>query len=129
MATSNKALNDKIRADYLEKVKDFFASVGEEVLVTGSGEICMPCVDTEGNEKWVQLVVKVPTGSRDGEPFDGYSLAEDYQMKLDEKAAKAEEAERKKAEKIKKDAASRAAKAAAREKAKAEKEAREKATC
>ena len=90
MATSNKALNDKIRADYLEKVKDFFASVGEEVLVTGSGEICMPCVDTEGNEKWVQLVVKVPTGSRDGEPFDGYSLAEDYQMKLDEKAAKAE---------------------------------------
>lgn len=128
MASSNKALNDKIRAYYLEKVKEFFTKVGEEVLVTGSGEICMPCVDAEGNEKWVQFVVKVPTGTHDGEPFDGYSLAEDYEMKLAEKAEKAKEAARKKAEKIKKDAASRAAKAAAREKAKAEREEKEKAT-
>ena len=100
MASSNKALNDKIRAYYLEKVKEFFADIGEEVLVTGSGEICMPCVDAEGNEKWVQFVVKVPTGTHDGEPFDGYSLAEDYEMKLHEKAEKAKEAARKKAEKM-----------------------------
>ena len=127
MAISNKVLNDKLRADYLEKVKDFFEKDGEEVLVTGSGEICMPCVDADGNEKWVQIVVKIPRGSSDGEPFDGYNLAEDYQMKMNEKAEKAKEAARKKEEKIKKDAASRAAKAAARERAKAEKEMKEKA--
>ena len=119
MAT-NKVLNDGVRADYLAKVKESFEQIGEEVLITGSGEVCIPCVDSEGNEKWVQIVVKVPTGSRDGEPFDGYSLAEDWQMKCEEKRAKAEETARKKAEKIAKDEANRKAKAEAKEKKKAE---------
>ena len=123
MATSNKVLNDQLRQDFLDRLKKFFESEGEEVLITGSGEISMPCVDAEGNDKWVQIPVKVPLGSRDGEPFDGYSLAEDYQMKQAEKKAKAEEAAKKKAEKIKKDEASRKAKAEAREKARAEKSA------
>ena len=37
------------------------------------------------------------------EPYDGYSEAEDYQMKLDEKARKKAEAEEKKAKKMKRD--------------------------
>jgi hypothetical protein len=36
------------------------------------------------------LTFKVPTGSRDGDAYDGYSMAEDYQMKQTEKKAKAE---------------------------------------
>lgn len=121
MATSKKVLDDGLRAQFMERIKAFFEAEGEEVLITGNGEISMPCVDAEGNDKWVQIPVKVPTGSRDGEPFDGYSLAEDFQMKQAEKKAKAEEAAKKKAEKIAKDKASREAKAAAREKAKAAK--------
>ena len=41
------------------------------------------------------LTFKVPTGERGGDAYDGYSMAEDYQMKLVEKAekAKAKEAE------------------------------------
>jgi hypothetical protein len=41
------------------------------------------------------LTFKVPTGERGGDAYDGYSMAEDYQMKLAEKAekAKAKEAE------------------------------------
>ena len=119
---SNKVLNDSLRSNYLSKVKETFEQSGEEVLVTGSGELCMPCVDSEGNDKWIQIVVKVPSGTRDGDPFDGYSLAQDWQMTLAKKKAKAEEAARKKAEKIAKDKASREAKKAAREKAKSEKE-------
>ena len=118
---SNKALNDSLRSDYLAKVKESFEQLGEEVLVTGSGEVCMPCVDSEGNDKWIQIVVKIPSGSRDGEPFDGYSLAQDWQMKLEEKKAKAEETARKKKKKIAKDKASREAKRLAKEKAMAEK--------
>lgn len=119
---SNKALNDSLRSDYLAKVKESFEQLGEEVLVTGSGEVCMPCVDSEGNDKWVQIIVKIPIGSRlDGEAFDGYSAAEDWKMKQEEKKAKAEEAARQKAVKIARDKANREAKRLAKEKAMAEK--------
>ena len=56
----------------------------------GSNEIALPVVDEDGNEKWLVLTFKVPTGSRDGDAYDGYSMAEDYQMKQAEKKAKAE---------------------------------------
>lgn len=100
---TNKALNDKIRERYLKILSDYFDGNGEEVLRTNSNEICLPCVDEEGNEKFIQIVVKIPTGSRDGEPFDGYSMQEDYQMKTAEKAEKAKIAEEKKQQKIAKD--------------------------
>ena len=125
---TRKQLDEAIKVHFLEGVTEHLSNAGEEVLRVGSNEIALPVVDAEGEERWLVLTFKVPTGSRDGEEYDGYSMKEDYEMKLAEKAAKAEEAARKKAEKIKKDAASRAAKAAAREKAKAEREEREKAT-
>ena len=125
---TRKQLDEEIKRRFLEDVTEHLSNAGEEVLRVGSNEIALPVVDSEGEERWLVLTFKVPTGSRDGEEYDGYSMKEDYEMKLAEKAAKAEEAARKKAEKIKKDAASRAAKAAAREKAKAEREEREKET-
>ena len=125
---NRKQLDEEIKLRFLEGVSEHLENCGEEVLRVKSNEIALPVVDSDGEERWLVLTFKVPTGSRDGEEYDGYSMKEDYEMKLAEKAAKAEEAARKKAEKIKKDAASRAAKAAAREKAKAEREEREKAT-
>lgn len=112
MAISDRVLKDQLRAKHLESVRSFFEGEGEEVLITGSGELCFPVVDSEGNERWMQVVVKVPSGSRDGDPFDGYSLAEDWQMKCAEKARKAEADAKKKAEKAAKDAKARAAKEA-----------------
>lgn len=98
MAT-NKVLNDKLREKYLEIISKVMGEVGEEVLRTNSNEIAFPCVDEEGNDKYVVLTVKVPTGSRDGEAYDGYSMAEDYAIKCKNKA---DAAEKKKAEKEKK---------------------------
>ena len=60
------------------------------VLRVGSNEIALPVVDDDGNEKWLVLTFKVPTGSRDCDAYDGYSMAEDYQMKQTEKKIKAE---------------------------------------
>lgn len=96
MATSNKKLNDELRNKYLEVLKTFFNESGEEVLVTGTNEICLPCVDSEQNDKFIQIVIKVPTGSRDGDAFDGYSLAEDFKIKQDLKEQKKKEDEEKK---------------------------------
>lgn len=94
MAKTMKALNDEVRAQYLERVQSVL-SADDEVLVVGSNELAIPVVDSEGNEKWVVLTIKVPTGSRDGDAYDGYAMAEDYQLKLANKAAKAAEKERK----------------------------------
>ena len=89
MAVTQKVLDEAIKVQFLESVTEFLEKNGEEVLRIGSNEIAVPVVDKEGNERWLNLIFKVPTGSRDGEAFDGYSMAEDYQMKLAEKEAKA----------------------------------------
>lgn len=97
MSKTAKVLNDEVRAQYLQRVSECL-SAEDEVLVVGSNELAIPVVDSEGNEKWVVLTIKVPTGSRDGDSYDGYAMAEDYQLKLANKAEKAKERERKSAE-------------------------------
>lgn len=103
MALSNKALNDKLREVYLSKLVEMFSNDGEEVLRTGSNEIALPVCDEENNDKFIVLTVKVPTGSREGDLYDGYSMAEDYKMKLAEKVEKNKEAAKRKAAKIERD--------------------------
>ena len=84
--------------------KNFLEGQGEEVLQTASNELAIPVVDTEGGEHFIVITVKVPTGSRDGDAYDGYAVAQDYAMKCEERKAKAEEKARKDAErKAKKD--------------------------
>ena len=101
--TSKKILHDALRAKYIERVSEFLADAGEEVLVTNSNEIALPCVDSEGNDEFIVITFKVPTGSRDGDAYDGYSMAEDFKMKTAEKAEKAKIAAEKKAKKIARD--------------------------
>ena len=103
---TRKQLDEEIKLRFLEGVKEHLENCGEEVLMVKSNEIALPVVDSEGEERWLVLTFKVPTGERGGDAYDGYSMAVDYQMKLAEKAekAKAKEAE------------------AAKKKAKAEKE-------
>ena len=103
---TRKQLDEEIKVRFLEGVSEHLSNVGEEVLRVGSNEIALPVVDTEGEERWLVLTFKVPTGSREGDVYDGYSMKEDYEMKLAEKAAKAEE----KAKKAAKDKAKREAK-------------------
>ena len=121
--TSKKSLHDELRAKYVERVSKFLADAGEEVLVTGSNEIALPCVDSEGNDEFIVLIFKVPTGSRDGDAYDGYSMAEHFKIKSAEKAEKARIAAEKKAKKIAQDKKMREEKA----KAKAEHSAKAKA--
>ena len=106
----SKSTRDALRVSYMSRIRDFLVNAGEEVLQTGTNEFALPCVDSEGNDEFVVLTVKVPTGSRDGEPYDGYSMAEDFTMKQAEKARKAEEAAAKKQKKMERDAKARAKK-------------------
>ncbi len=105
MAISRKMERELLRNEYLEKVIESFVQIGDEVLKVKSNEIAIPVVGCEGNEDFIVITVKVPTGANKGmEPYDGYSEAEDYEMKLKEKERKEKEKEEKKKKKIAKDA-------------------------
>ena len=99
----SKKLDDALRKVWVEKVAEWLESLEEEPIQYKANEICIPVLDAEGNERYVQFVVKVPKGSRDGEEFDGYSMREEYEIKLKEKAEKEKKAAETKAKKIERD--------------------------
>ena len=115
MAKSRKQLHEALRNKFLAHFAELLTAEGEEVLRTKSNEISIPTLDEEGNEEFVVITFKVPTGSRDdGEAYDGYAVATQYAESVAEKEAKAKAEAEKKAKKIAKDKAMREQKAKAR---------------
>ena len=114
MAISKKQLHEELRQRYMNEFVEYLKSKGEDVLITASQKFAVPCLDLEGNEEYVEITIKVPTGSRDGDPYDGYGEAEAYAMKVKEQAEKAEKAKAEKERKIARDKAQREAKAKAK---------------
>jgi len=104
MAVSRKVERELLREEYLNTLIDSLLDNGETVLRVKSNEIAIPVVGCEGNEDYIVVTVKVPTGANKGtEPYDGYEMAQDYEMKLAEKAEKKKKDEEKKKKKIAKD--------------------------
>lgn len=104
MAIAKKIEREILRTEYLQKVIDAFLELDETVLRVKSNEIAIPVVGCEDNEYYIVVTVKVPTGANKGlEPYDGFEMAKDYEMKLEEKAEKAKRKEKEKAKKIAKD--------------------------
>ncbi len=104
MAVSRKVEREILREEFINDLIEHYVCQNEEVLKVKSNEIAIPVVGCEGNEDWIVITVKVPTGANKGtEPYDGYEMAEDYELKLKEKAEKKKKDEEKKAKKIAKD--------------------------
>lgn len=99
---SRKQITEEIRSNYLGMVSDFFNDQGEQVLRVRSNEIAMPVVGSDGSEEFVVITVKVPNGSKD-EPYDGYAMAEDYEIHQREKEEKKRKREEEKERKIARD--------------------------
>lgn len=116
---SRKQITEEIRLAYLEKVSSFFQSEDEQVLRVKSNEIAMPVVGSDGSEEFVVVTIKVPNGSKD-EPYDGYAMAEDYEIHQREKDEKKKKREEAKKRKIEHDKKMRAKKKEIAEKAKSE---------
>ena len=117
MAVSRKVEREIIKTEFLEKVSQFLHDEGEDILRVKSNEIAIPVVGCEGNEDFLVVTFKVPTGANKGtEPYDGYSEAESYELRLKQKEEKAKEAAEKKAKKIKRDEEIRRKKAEIHEK-------------
>ena len=103
MAISRKMEREALKAKYLDAITKWF-SESEDVLRVKSNEIAFPVVGSEGNEDFIVVTVKVPTGANKGtEPYDGYSMAEDYSIHIKEKEEKSKVLAEKKARKIARD--------------------------
>ena len=87
----NKATNEALRAQYIDIITNLLSGSGEEVLRVKSNEIAIPVVDRDGEDNYVVITIKVPTGSRDGDPYDGYGEADSYALNCKQKAEKAEQ--------------------------------------
>lgn len=89
---SKAALETAIRNDILTAITDLLSEKYEtDVLPVSASELAIPVLDAEGNEKFALVKVSIPRGTRTSggyTPYDGYAIAEDYRLDLEEKAAK-----------------------------------------
>ena len=105
MKTANA---NKIRKQYIEELLAYFAcegsSDGEDCGMITSNSFNFPVVADDGEEGWVEIVVKIPKED------DGYEKREEYKIKVRNRAEKAKAQAESKAKKIAKDKALREAK-------------------
>ena len=84
---SKASLDNAIRNEVMEVVKEALIKHFEtDVLPISASEFTIAVVDAEGNEKFANLKVSIPRGTRiDGgyTPYDGYGAAEDYKAEQD----------------------------------------------
>lgn len=90
---SLQAREQLLREDFFNTIRDILEEKYGEILQVSKTEICLPVVDSEGNEKYLVVGCKVPRKSLAGVEYDGYqaqdAYLEDIQIKEEEKRAKA----------------------------------------
>ena len=97
---------NSIRAKYLETLMNALSA--EDIGQIASNSFNFPVVADDGEEGWVEIVIKVPKESGD----EGFSKRTEYELKCAEKVEKAKANAEKKAKKIERDKAMREAKKA-----------------
>jgi len=98
-----KAMREEKKAELMKDFIEFLKNRGEDVLEIGSNILAFPFCYDNGDEDFAKLTIQIPTGSRDGEPFDGYGEAESWELKKKQKAETAAKKAKEKAEKIRRD--------------------------
>lgn len=96
-AMTQKAITDMMRAQFTADLAEFLEQkYGCDVCKTAAGTLMIPCVDSEGNDRWLKYSVIVPKDASEEDGTDGYSLAREYDLKVaaaeDRKAKAAEKA-------------------------------------
>ena len=105
---TNAQLETALRNQFLTMISDMIdTQLDIGALAVSASEIAIPCLDAEGNEKFVLIKVSIPRGTRNGkggyDPYNGYQEADDYADSLKEHAEKKARAEEKKQAKIARD--------------------------
>ena len=122
---TKRQITDNMREKYIDIISSLLSSNGEQVLRVNKNAISCPIVFENGDEGFMKIVISFPRGSRlEGDEYNAFAEAEDYDIRCKEKAEKQAEAEKKRKE----EAAKRAAKQAELRKKKAAEEAAKRAS-
>lgn len=104
---TQKNITDQLRARFTADFTEFLAQKYDvDVCRTAAGTLMIPAVDDAGEDRWVKISVIIPKDANEEDGTDGYSLAQEYDLKLQAAADRKERRE--------KEAAARAAKRAAK---------------
>ena len=101
---------NEIREKVLERIMTYFVEADEDCGQIASNSFNFPVVAEDGEEGWVEIVVKIPKED------EGYDKREEYEMKKKEKEEKRKAQAEAKAKKIERDKKLREEKKKAREK-------------
>lgn len=94
---SKASLENKMRTEIMGVIinalaEHFDLDKETQIEFVGSGEIVLPLVDEEGNEKYPKIKISIPRGTRDGDggyiAYDGHAAAVEY---AEARASKAQE--------------------------------------
>ena len=88
---------NKIRAKVLEAIMAYFVEADEDCGQIASNSFNFPIVADDGEEGWIEIVVKIPKED------EGYEKREEFQMKAKEKEEKKKAQAEAKAQKIERD--------------------------
>lgn len=104
MAVSLKKMRENAKATIVSQFVEYLTNNGEDVGYEKANKINYPIVLEDGTEDWVVVTISIPTGANKGtEPYDGYSMREDFEIHLKEKTEKAKKSAEAKAKKIERD--------------------------
>ena len=104
---TQKNITDQLRARFTADFTEFLAQKYDvDVCRTAAGTLMIPAVDDAGEDRWVKISVIIPKDANEEDGTDGYSLAHEYELKLQAATDRKERRE--------KEAAARAAKRAAK---------------
>jgi len=104
---TQKNITDQLRARFTADFTEFLAQKYDvDVCRTAAGTLMIPAVDDAGEDRWVKISIIIPKDADEENGTDGYSLAQEYSLKLQAAADRKERRER--------EAAARAAKRAAK---------------
>lgn len=106
MKTANA---NKFRARAIEAIMAYFVEANEDCGMVASNSFNFPIVAEDGEEGWIEVIVKIPKED------DGYEKREEYEMKTKERAEKKKAQAEAKAKKIERDRKAREEKKKARE--------------
>lgn len=93
---TKKEITDQLRAKFTQELAEFLAAKYDtDVCKTAAGTLMIPVVDSEGEDRWIKFSVIIPKDADEESGTDGYSLAHEYDLKVEAAAQrKAKQAEK-----------------------------------
>lgn len=102
-------ISEGVRKSFMEKISNYLAEQGEEVLLVKSGTYSIPWARGD-DEGYINITFSIPKGSRDSEGYNGHEEAQNYEFEQVTKAKEKAKKEVAKKKKIERDAKLRAKK-------------------